>query len=357
MQAISAAIVASLFALHSSDLQARSLSEPLYVEPFDRGAGSTVLTRASREGMMYGNPALISLGSPWIRWFGLQSTMKARGNTPKLTELYNQNKANFEGDAADLVDFADAVDIGVGPEVSFSFLNEYFSVNSFVDLSTYFKYEAFGKVGIPGSRAILEALGAFSTSLSYAPARWLSLGLTYSKVGGIYRDLVITPLNSSEAIETFEDLESFGTGDALTGGLLLISRGYTFDYSLGIVAKNIGGLKFSDDTHPSFPATIDAGLGFAIHTKGSVIDWSLELEDVIQATPYPLSERLKFGVRFLAWQHIGLALGYRYRTPTAAITVDAYLLKLTIGTSTQRVGLGENSLLRSEYTLTLTTGY
>ena len=69
--------------LMDQQLAGRSLSAPLHVEAFDRGAGSTVMTRASREGMIYGNPALLTLGGSWVRWFGLQATLKARGNTPQ----------------------------------------------------------------------------------------------------------------------------------------------------------------------------------------------------------------------------------------------------------------------------------
>ena len=283
--------------------------------------------------------------------------LKPAATLPKLQALYKENKSTFTGESSSFLDFVEAVDIGVGPELSLSFLNQYASFNSFVDLATYFKYEPFGKVGVPGSRAILEGLGGASFSLSHAPMRWLSLGVTYSQVYGLYRDIVVTPLNSAEAAQTFDDFSDFGRGQSLNAGLLMISKNYNIDYSLGISARQIGGLVFTDDAHPTYPGTLNVGFGLALHNKGSVIHFSSELEDISAVTSLSLADRLKFGLRFLAWQHLGLALGYSFGQPTAAITLDAILLKLSVSASHRKIGFGGDAFLRPEYTLTTTIGY
>ena len=51
-----------LLLLNSAQGFGRNMSDPVYIEPFDRAAGGTVLTRATRDGVLYGNPRTSGLG-------------------------------------------------------------------------------------------------------------------------------------------------------------------------------------------------------------------------------------------------------------------------------------------------------
>src|SRR6476620_10310012 len=57
----------------TAPVMAKSSNELLYTEPFDLAAGGTTLTRASQEGIVFANPALLPLGGACIRWLGFQA--------------------------------------------------------------------------------------------------------------------------------------------------------------------------------------------------------------------------------------------------------------------------------------------
>src|SRR5262245_37670234 len=56
---------------------ARKTNEPIYEDPFDIGSGGASLTRASKEGMIFSNPALLPLGSKTFRWLGFTLSLLA----------------------------------------------------------------------------------------------------------------------------------------------------------------------------------------------------------------------------------------------------------------------------------------
>lgn len=51
---------------------ARKTNQAVYREPFDLAAGGTSLTRASAQGILFANPALLPLGAAYIRLLGSQ---------------------------------------------------------------------------------------------------------------------------------------------------------------------------------------------------------------------------------------------------------------------------------------------
>ena len=54
---------------------ARKTNQPIYEDPFDIGAGGASLTRASKDGMIFSNPALLPQGGKFFRWVGTTFTL------------------------------------------------------------------------------------------------------------------------------------------------------------------------------------------------------------------------------------------------------------------------------------------
>ncbi|NRA62859.1 MAG: hypothetical protein HRU19_00165 [Pseudobacteriovorax sp.] len=353
------AICSTLVLLMIGDVSfARNMSEPVYVDPFDRGAGSTVLTRATREGMVYGNPALLTLGGAWVRWMGLQVTMKPSGEIEtvqsNINNLQNEDEGNSE---SNLQSILSALDFGIGSEVSIGLLNQYVALASFADVSAYFLYNQFGNTGIPGARGILEGMGGAALALAYAPVRWWSIGVNHKQLYGIYKDVVVTPTNSTESLGELQNINGAGIGQSTDVGSILFFQGFNVDYSLGLTIANLVPVEFSDNTHPKLNQRKNIGLGLALHTETNVIDFSLELHDIEAKSETLLNRRLKFGMRVLLWQILGLSAGYNNGFPTFGLAMDAYIFKMGLSYSHRIVGIGDDSFARQELTFTTTMGF
>ncbi len=332
----------------------RNQSEPVYVEPFDRGAGGTVLTRASREGILMGNPALLNLGRAWVRWAGLQFTLKVKGNTEKIKQGMETAQSSEDELNADVLE---AIDFGFGPELTIAILNQNGGGTVFLDSNVYFRYDAFGNTGIPGARASLEALGGVAIAGAISPVRWLTLGVTQKNLYGLQKDITVTPVNSADALAELQNTSGYGTASGTDLGALLFIQGFVVDFSLGLTMSNLSPVKFSDEAYPTLVPMKNLGLGLAIHAGSSVIDLSAELHDVEAKSGENLTRRLHLGARFLIWKSLGTAVGYTNNGLSYGLILDLIILKLTLSYSKRVVGFGESSIVRPEATITTSLGF
>ena len=46
---------------------------PAYVHPFDLAGGGSIMTRATRDGILFANPAELPVAGIGFRWFGVQT--------------------------------------------------------------------------------------------------------------------------------------------------------------------------------------------------------------------------------------------------------------------------------------------
>ncbi|SMF70083.1 hypothetical protein [Pseudobacteriovorax antillogorgiicola] len=349
----------------ATEAWSRNLADPVYIEPFDRGAGGTVLTRASREGILFGNPALLGLGKSWLRWGGLQTTIKPSGDIDKIQSALNSDVAssgtgttNLQDEGGTQVDISqlEALDLGIGTELTISILNQNGGGGIFVDGGAYLRYDSFGDTGIPGARIAVDAIGGAALSGAFSPLRWLHLGATQKFLYGVEKNLFITPFNAEDAIAEAQDVSSYGQGTGTDVGALIYLKDFTVDYSLGLTVKNLTPVKFTDNRYPTLPQTKNIGLGVTLHTEGNAIHFSGELHDVDGNSGESLARRLHLGVRFLLWQTLGVSAGVYHNKPSYGLKLDLLLIKIGLSSYYRVVGFGSNSFERPEYTITFSVG-
>ena len=340
----------------------RNISDPVYLEPFDRAAGGTVLTRATRDGIILGNPALLGLGKDWIRWAGLQMIFQPAGDLDKLNSA--MDSANGSGDTGEeseessAIDLSilDLLDLGFSTEISLSMLSQNGGGMFFGDGGLYLNYDEFGNTGIPGAQGVIDILGGVAISGAFNPVRWLHLGATQKVLQGKETNLVLTPLNYESALAEAQDMGSLGQGTGTDVGALIFFQDYTIDYSLGLTIKNLTPVEFTDNARPKLPQMKNVGLGLTFHTEGNAIHFSGEFNDLDGNSGESLARRYRAGVRFLLWQRFGLAVGLYNNKPSYGIKVDAVIVKLGLSYYNQVFGTGDQSFERPEYVFNLAWG-
>ena len=357
-------LLALLLILSSAPSMGRNMSDPVYIEPFDRAAGGTVLTRATRDGILYGNPALLGLGKSWIRWAGFQTTPKITGdreNIQNLNDAVNGDNqtddAGGEGGSEGIdLDLLSVIDVGTGFEFNLAFMNRNGGGGVFADAGLYADYSDFGNTGIPGAKIVTDVLGGAAISGAYAVTRWLHLGATQKMLYGSSKELVLTPLNFEQVSEEVQDGTSLGTGMGTDFGALLYFQDYTIDYALGLTAQNLVPVEFSDGAYPTLPQMYNLGLGIAFHTASNVIHLSAELNDLQATSAEPQRRRLHVGARLLIWERFGLAVGLYNDKPSFGIKADLTILAIGLSYYNKVIGFNENSFERDEITFTISAG-
>lgn len=347
-------LLALLFG-YTLSVKARSLSDSVYLEPFDKSAGGSVITRASREGILFGNPALLGLGSAWIRWTGIQSNFLLTGDLSEIRSALNSS-SDISNDPAGATDTLSAIDGGFGSQFSLSFLNKNFGAAVFSDIGSYLRYSSFGDGGLPGIRVIADGIGGMVLSGAVSPLRWLHLGVSQKLLYGSYRDVFVTPVNITAASEELRGISSLGQSSATDIGMLVYLKGFTVDYSLGLVASNLSPVVFSSSSYPTLPSLKNIGLGLTIHDAINALHLSIDYNDIEGRSEEPLSSRIHAGARVLIWQTFGLAVGLMHNKVSYGIKFDVLFLKFGASYYHRKIRVGANGYLRPEICVTLSTG-
>ena len=233
-------------------------------------------------------PALLGLGTSWIRWAGFQTSIKLTGNRTEIenarAKLSESNPSSESEGAGSELDSLSAIDFGFGGEVNVAFMNRYGGGGIFADANAYADYSEFGNTGIPGARAVVDQLGGGALSGSYSPLRWLHLGATQKLLYGSAKEFVLTPLNANKVSAEAADISSLGSGTGTDLATLIYLKDYDIDYSLALTIQNVVPLIFSDNAYPTFSRTINAGAGLTFHTEVNALHLSLELNDLQSAS-------------------------------------------------------------------------
>ena len=301
-------------------LQARKTNQAVYEEPFDLAAGGASLTRASQEGILHANPALLPLGGAWLRWVGFELGLLG-------------GSGGGSGSLVPEIDASNPLDVKahVGQSFSLSFLNKNFGISVFDRVEIDLEGQKYGDGGLPAVELEVEAYAGGVVSFATRPLRWLSLGVTtkYLYAG---EPVLQIPIADTERIDrlssdpnALQDLISFGQGVGLDVGTLVFLQGKTFDFSFATKVDDVGDTKL--EGRSPFKQTVSAGLGFALHGSTEVLHLSLDYRDILNVHDERLFKKVYAGARVMLRQMIGLAAGYYQGIPTVGIRLDLVLLK------------------------------
>lgn len=320
-----AALVLTCLITFTQELEAGKTNEAIYQAPFDLAAGGASLTRASQEGIVFSNPALLTLGGAKVRWFGTQVGAIADQNLAKAISgsgLETDNMADLLLDRS----------YHVGQSLSLSFLNQNFAVAVFDRIELDYEGQRYSDGGLPAIEIGVEAYGGALFSVASRPRPWLSLGASLKYLIAAEPQLSIPLADQDELAQVLsnparlqEELE-YGEGIGLDVGSLLFFQGRRVDYSFALKVDDVADTALS--SRSPFYQTINAGVGLAFHGRTEVLHLSLDYRDILDVYEERPFKKIYLGARLLIRQRLGLATGLYQGIPTAGVTLDLHFLKL-----------------------------
>ncbi|MCX6130854.1 MAG: hypothetical protein NTX25_17580 [Proteobacteria bacterium] len=349
-------ILALSFGLGSSLLLAKGSNELIYSEPFDLAAGGTSLTRASQEGIVFANPALLPLGGAWLRWVGLQPALIID------RDLARDSKKGFSGAGDGVVDQLFTKSLHFGQTATLSFLNKNFAVSVFDRLELDVAGKRFGDDGLPSVNFGVEAYGGILSSFATRPMRWLSLGLTVKHLYAADPNIVVPVADQEKIKELTENSSSLkneisiNQGNGVDAGALLLLQGSTLDLSLGLKIEDLGKTNFTGK-QASFPQTYNAGLGLALHGSTEVLHLSLDYRDIADAYHEKTFKKIYLGARIMFRNIFGLATGLYQGIPTFGVRIDFLLFKLGATAYGRELGTYPGDRQRNMYMIYMSLGF
>lgn len=319
--------------LPATRLFAKRSSELIYTEPFDLAAGGTTMTRASQEGIVFANPALLPLGAAYVRWLGFQTGFMldrdlAEAGTTNIKDAAGTEDSSF-------VNQLFSRSLHFGQTTSLGFLNKNVAVTAFNRIELDVEGNRFGNGGLPSVDFEAEAYAGGLVTFATQPLRWFSIGVTgkYLYAGDPMIQIPVTDEARVKAFvdnpDTLRDEFTYGQGTGVDVGTLFLWQNPHLDLSLGMKVEDVGGTVLSNDQE-TIPQSYSAGLGLAIHGTTQVLHLSLDYRDIGDAYQERTFKKIYAGARLMLFEMVGFAVGLYQGIPTAGVRLDLYLLKLGI---------------------------
>jgi hypothetical protein len=330
-------------------------SEPFYEDSFDLGAGGTNLTRASQEGILLSNPALLPYGGTFFRWLGWHSNFVVSKETLELAQGKTEN----------IVDkvFDKPVHLGISQSISFLTNNGGLAAFASIepDLKAFRRGDSIRGSGLPQIRFKQEVYGGFYGSLAKRIfSDWFALGLNIKYLAIQEKDLYIDLLdpqafgNLAQELSPDQLKKNLNRGIGSDLGGLFFWQNPIWDLRMGFMVQDIANTKLSGKT---LDQKIHLGLGSTWHTDEDAIHLSLEWRDVADKGKDPLFKRIHLGARFLFQTWVGLAVGVYHGFPTYGLEADLLLFRLSGAFYTKEYSPIPNRDRRQIYVLSIATGF
>lgn len=171
------------------------------------------------------------------------------------------------------------------------------------------------------------------------------------KIGAVGRYFnrieVINPALSTSGPTDLETIASAGSGFAVDGGLLLQAP-WTLIPTLGVVVRDIGGTKFTNDsfrvatsgTPMAIKQSVDAAIAvFPIHSNTFRSVWTLEYTDITNSrNDTDTMKRVHAGIEFNARDVFFFRAGYNQRYWTAGIEVASEYIVWQLASYGEEIG-------------------
>ncbi|RZA15127.1 MAG: hypothetical protein EOP10_26875 [Proteobacteria bacterium] len=312
---------------------AKNSSELIYAEPFDLAAGGSVLTRASQEGVLFGNPALLPLGGAYIRWIGLETNFILDRDLAEQGQKAFQSPVNTDNSA--YIDKLFNQSIHLGQSASLSVVSKNFAISLYDRLELDVEGSRYDNGGLPTINFGGEAYAGAMVSSAIQPLDWFSIGMTtkYLYMGEPDIKIPITDTTRLEQLlddpSSLKDEVQYGKGIGTDIGTLFLWQNRFVDLSLGVKVEDMGGTKLSNNQE-SLPQTTHVGVGLAFHGMTNVLHLSLDYRDVTNEYQEKKFKKIYAGARLMLFQHVGLAVGLYQGIPTCGVRLDAFFIKLGI---------------------------
>ena len=328
----------------------KSDNQPVFVEPFDLAAGGASLTRASQEGVLFSNPALMPWANKFYRWTGVETAIIFNTEAPEIAEKMSKNQSF---DMATALDSALDVPVHSGFLVSASTLTNNLGVSIFGRGEFDFETKSFSHSGIPVVQANAEIYGGAIVGYGGKLTQWSSLGISVKCLAAVVdKDVAIelqdiidgqgNGAESSPLADLEEDTAGAGNPDGCSDfsgdiGLIFFSKGTYFDLKLALKGDNFGSSFFLPGYH--------VGLGFTLHGTREAIHFALDYRDINNSLKEKTFKKIYTGIKILIGNYVGVAVGLYQGYLSTGIRIDAVLMQVGITRYKREYGdyLGEQS--------------
>ncbi len=237
------------------------------------GAGGASLTHASREGILFSNPALLPWARKIYRWSGYNLGI-VLGDDAKNSYAKMQTIVNSKEELSYMerqVQFRELVQkpMHAGVSSALSLLTNNVGISVFGRFEPDIKATYSGPNVNPVLTIGSEAYMGMALSTAAVLTKNFSLGATFKKLR-VSEVVIVQDLNNEEILAEIEKVGEyakkfeFGDGQGLDLGLIFFDQGRYLDYKLALKVDNFGETSFTGE-HEPFLQTYAAGFGLTLH--------------------------------------------------------------------------------------------
>lgn len=373
---------------------ARKGNEPIYQDPFDVGSGGASLTRASRDGRVFSNPALLPHGGGLHRWGGLNVGLLINDESVEMGRSILQSSQTGGGEGSEGEEVKGSLknllkqnhfDVRGGGALALSWVTRLGAVSAFgrgeVDVA-YRRYDT-GSLPKAWFRSDLYYGLAMGTAIRL-PVRWLSLGVTgkyirANEIENSYGAGALANIDEAEK-EILQDVEKIKgsiqempRGIGFDVGALMFLQGEVIDYSLAAKVDDYGDTTFDDSTcedlddekkvQPAcFPQSLSAGTGVTIHSAEDAIHLAVDYRDITGAydsrdLKKSYHNKIYAGAKFLFDQKVGAGIGLYRGAPSYGLELDLFFLRLSYANFVKLLGPAPGIVRRRMHRVTMSMGF
>lgn len=363
----------------------RHTNEPIYQDPFDIAAGGASMTRASKDGRLYANPAQLPVGGAFHRWLGLTTTVLVnRESIATARKLVEQKGGDSDSEAGSdngesTGAFSDCNDDGTGTLVdcvvknpvllgvnaSLSWITRNFGFGVFSRLEPEIRAREIGSAGFPEVSFAAESYHGVALGGAFrSPWRSLSFGLTVKEIFAAEPDEHVT-IDGPDAAKRFQDPTyiksqvAHNRGLGTDVGMQWLLQGSSVDFTVAGIVQDVGNTRLVGDNESlqELKQVVGAGCGLTLHTSADALHLAVDYRDILGAYGEETFKRVYAGAKVLLRTYVGFGVGLYNGYPSYGVELDLIILRLSATAYTREMGDHPGADPRHIYMLSTSAGF
>jgi hypothetical protein len=401
---IIAAIFASFIGSTPSAF-AKKTNQAIYQDPYDLAAGGASLTRASRAGRLFANPALLPYGGVFSLWFGSTTSVYANDGVCELAAspcpITGSGAATSQDASAaaasdgttsadpDVLNLAFRKPFRAGLSQNFAWVTSHVGFSIFSRSEVDLDAQKVGSTGTPQVDFQMESYSGIQLGFAMrSPVRWFSLGGAVKGVVASEPELslgldVMDKLQGDQAQSFFQsqfsDKFAPRLGYGVDIGTLFFFQGSSTDFSLAAKIDDVGNTKLNpapglsgmfgsqptaadgegtatEEVAAPVAGVMSAGSAVTLHTGADQIHLALDYRDIANVYAEPMFKRVYAGTKVTLRQHVGFATGIYHGYPSGGVELDLFFVQFSVSTYTRELGDKPGVNPRHYYVVSLSGG-
>lgn len=346
-------------------------NEPIFQDPFDIGGGGASLTRATQEGMLASNPAMMPYGAKFFRWLGLKTSISVGQDSVDFAKSAAKGSKGEGDSAAQNQAFVDKIfdtPIHLGVAESLTFITSNFGMTVFTstepDIRAWKRGDPELGAGTPTIALRNELYGGALVSFAQrTPLPWFSYGLTGKYLLADERKINVEITDQTAITNAREEAQSlkavpkkpaFGTDF----GTLIFAQGNILDWRFASTVTNIGGTQFAEGAEPSeFKQMVNFGTSLTLHSDADAIHFAVDYRDALGAYDDLQYKHIYAGTKITIHRFLGLSAGLYQFNPTYGIELDLFFMRLAAASYAREYGRSPGVDRRPIYVISFSLGF